>query len=294
MMIIAAWKHSGVLFWALALLVSALTSDLRAQDAALDLNSDLSEAEFEALLGRLSDEQVRDIVITEFASRRADLPDSAEGIMDSMRTIGATLSTNASTLFAKWPTLGDGFDAIGARLSAAGGIGLALFALGLSLAVAFVVRHFWRQRAAARQIEIAERNVDKGSFGTLATILDAAFFLVIELSSSIAFALTAMATLYLFFGHPDLRFFVSSYVAMVTVVLIVRSILDFMFPRHWPIYRLVAISDEATRLVHWVVLGLACLWMFETVTSDVMAQFGAPEGTPDLFSLLLGLVWIIS
>ena len=67
-----------------------------------------------------------------------------------------------------------------------------------------------------------------------------------------------------------------------------------MFPRHWPVYRLVAISDEATRLVHRVVLGLAGLWMFETITSDVMAEFGAPLGTPDLFSLLLGLLWISS
>jgi len=33
--------------------------------------------------------------------------------------------------------------------------------------------------------------------------------------------------------------------------------------------------------------------MFETNTSDLMARFGAPEGTPDLFSMLCGVVWII-
>ena len=118
--------------------------------------------------------------------------------------------------------------------------------------------------------------------------------MIIELSSSLAFALTAMATLYLFFQHPDLRLFASSYIAMITVILIVRSVVDFMFPRGWPIYRLAALSDEATRLVHLVVIGLASLWMFETTTSGVMAQFGAPEGTPDLFSLLLGVLWISS
>ncbi|MEM7522290.1 MAG: mechanosensitive ion channel domain-containing protein [Pseudomonadota bacterium] len=153
---------------------------------------------------------------------------------------------------------------------------------------------FWRNRASRRQIEIAEPNIAKGSYGTLRTILDAAFFLVIELSSSVAFALTAMATLYFFFQHPDLRYFASSYIAMVTVVLVVRSVVDFMFPRGWPIYRLVALSEEATRLVHWVVIGLASLWMFETTTSGVMASFGAPEGAPDLFSLLLGVFWITS
>ena len=84
----------------------------------------------------------------------------------------------------------------------------------------------------------------------------------------------------------------SSYVAVVTVVLIVRSVVDILLPRSWPIYRLVALSDEATRRVHWTVLGLAGLWMFEAITSDVMAQFGAPAGTPDLLTLLLGLLWI--
>ena len=193
-MSILALKHNGVLFCALALLFSIFAFDLRAEDAGFDLNADLSDAEFQAMLGRLSDEQLRDIVIAEFASRREALPDPSEGIMDGMRRIGGTLTTNASLLLAKWPMLGDAFGAVAARLSAAGGIGLALLALGLSLAMGFVARHFWRQRAAARQIELAKRNVDKGPYGTLSTILDAAFFLVIELSSSLAFALTAMAT----------------------------------------------------------------------------------------------------
>ena len=127
----------------------------------------------------------------------------------------------------------------------------------------------------------------------MGTIFDAAFFLLIELSSAVAFALTALATLYLFFHHPDIRFFVSSYLAVATVVLIMYSMAEFMFPKGWPIYRLVAISDEATRRVHLVLIGLSALWMFETTTSDIMDQFGAPAGTPDLFTLLCGLVWII-
>ncbi|MEM1163720.1 MAG: mechanosensitive ion channel domain-containing protein, partial [Pseudomonadota bacterium] len=290
----ASTTFMGILICALALLLSVLATDVRAQDPPLTLGSDLSQTEFQAMLGRLSDEQVRDILIAEFAARREGTTEPTEGFMTRMRSVGEALTANASTLIAKWPTLGGAFTAVSTRLSHAGGFGVALLALGLSLAIAFAVRHFWRSRASRRQIEIAERNIEKGSYGTLRTIVDAAFFLVIELSGSVAFALTAMATLYLFFQHPDLRFFASSYIAMVTVVLVVRSVLDFMFPLNWPIYRLVALSDQATRLVHWVVLGLASLWMFETTTSDVMARFGAPEGTPDLFSLVLGVVWIVS
>jgi len=244
------------------------------------------------MLGRLSDEQVRDILISEFAARRSEEVTQSDGLLTNSRDIGETLTTNTAALLAKLPELGAGFAAVYTRLSDAGGVGLAMLALAISLAAGGVVRYFWRQRGFARQRAIGERNINKGAYGSVSTIVDAAVVLIIALSGSVAFALTAMAVLYLFFHHPDIRFFVSSYVAVVTVVLIVRSMADFMFPRSWPIYRLVALSDEATRRVHWVLIGLSGLWMFEAITSDVMAQFGAPEGTPDLVTLLIGLVWI--
>ena len=279
---------------ALTFLLVLFSAGAMAQEETPALDADLSESEFQAMLGRLSDEQVRDILIEEFAARREAEAQTEEGFLTSTQDIGETLETNARNVFTKWPELGGAFSVITTRLSAAGGVGYAFFALLLSLATGFVVRYVWRRGASQRQVAIAERNVEKGSYGTVSTIGDAALFLVIELSSSVAFALTAMATLYLFFQNPDLREFASSYIALATVLLIVRSILDFMFPLNWPIYRLVALSDEATRLVHWVVMGLSALWMFEAITSDLMARFGAPEGTPDLFSMITSIFWIIS
>ena len=283
-------KALRVLWLVMATLLIAPVA--QAQDASVDLSADLTEAEFQAMLGRLSDENVRDILIAEFAARRTEEAVQSEGLLTNSRDIGETLTTNAAALLAKLPELGAGIGAVFTRLSDAGGVGLAFLALGLSLAAGWVVRHYWRQRGAARQSVIAERNMGKGAYGSVSTIVDAAFVLIIALSGSVAFALTAMALLYLFFHHPDIRFFVSSYVAVVTVLLIVRSVVDILLPRSWPIYRLVALSDEATRRVHWTVLGLAGLWMFEAITSDVMAQFGAPAGTPDLLTLLLGLLRI--
>ncbi|MEL6887118.1 MAG: mechanosensitive ion channel domain-containing protein [Pseudomonadota bacterium] len=278
----------------LVLATLLIAPNAQAQDANVTLSADLTEAEFQAMLGRLSDENVRDILIAEFAARRSEDAAPSEGLLTNSRDIGETLTTNAAALFAKLPELGAGIGAVFMRLSDAGGVWLAFLALGLSLAAGWVVRHYWRQRGAARQRAIGERNLGKGAYGSVGTIVDAAFVLIIALSGSVAFALTAMAVLYLFFHHPDIRFFASSYVAVVTVVLIVRSMVDFMFPRAWPIYRLVALSDEATRRVHWVAIGLSGLWMFEAITTDVMAQFGASAGTPDLLTMLMGVVWIVS
>ncbi len=276
----------------LLVLVLQLASAAHAQETSIDLSADLTDAEFQAMLGRLSDEQVRDILIAEFAARRAEGVAPDESLLTNSREIGETLTLNAAALVSKLPELGLGFAAVFDRLGAAGGSGLAILALVVSVFAGGVVRHVWTKRADRHQIELAERNVSKGSYGTVATILDAAFFLLIELSSTVAFAITALATLYLFFHHPDIRFFASSYIAMLSVVLIVRSLTGFMFPKDWPMYRLVAIGDTATRRVHLVLHWLAGLWIFESVTVDVIAHFGAPAGTPELLSILLGVLWV--
>lgn len=284
----AKWLLTGLLVLAFNAVAFA-----QGQPETPDLSANLTPAEFQEMLGRLSDEQVRDILISEFAARRAEEPASGGGLLSNAQSVGETLSANARALLAKWPEMGGAFAAVGTRLEAAGGIGLAVFALAVSFAAGFAVRYFWRRKATQRQLALAERNVGKGSYGSLATIGDAALFLLIDLSSVLAFAVSAMAALYLFFHNADIRIFVSTYVAVASIILIAWSFLELMFPREWAIYRLVAIGDRATRLLHWVVLSLAVLWTFEANTAHMMTLFGAPEGTPHLFSLILGIGWIV-
>lgn len=280
------------------LFVHLATSDLRAQSSvdtqAPKLDTNLTDAEFKAMLGRLSDEQVRDVLIAEFAARRVEQAGPSEGMLTMTRNMVEALTTNAKTLFSKWPEFGGAFMAVADRLAEAGGVGFALLALLICSAVGLVARYFWRRRGAERQMAIAGRHAGKGAYASLSMIGDAALILLIELSSAIAFALAAMATLYLFFKNPDLRIFVSSYIAVIAVVLTVRSFVAFIFPLSHPMFRLIAIDDKATRLVYWVAVGLSAIWMIETMTSDLMAEFGAPAGTPDLFSMVISLVWISS
>ena len=104
-----------------------------AQPAEVNLSAELTEAEFQAMLGRLSDEQVRDILIAEFAARRTEDVPQDDGLLTNTREIGEALTTNAAALFAKLPELGAGFGAVFSRLGAAGGVGVAALALALSL-----------------------------------------------------------------------------------------------------------------------------------------------------------------
>ena len=219
-MMLQSTIRMGATFLALALMLCTpmLAPAVQAQEGSVDLSADLTDAEFQAMLGRLSDEQVRDILIAEFAERRIEESAQGAGLLTNSRDIGETLTTNAAAVFAKLPELGAGIGAVFTRRSDAGGVGLAFVALAISLLAGGIVRYYWRKRGEARQISIGERNIGKGAYGSVSTIVDAIFVLLIALSGSAAFALTAMAVLYLFFHHPDIRFFVSSYVAVVTVV----------------------------------------------------------------------------
>jgi small-conductance mechanosensitive channel len=260
---------------------------------AVTLPDDLSEDEFRALLGRLSDEQVREILIREFSERRPPRHDAGVGVLGNARDIGERLHANLRDLLAKWPQLGDALRAVGDGLTAAGGIGTAFAALLISFAAGFAARHFWHRKAAAHQTMLAERNVGRGSYATLGIIGDALLFLISDLLGAVAFAIGSLAVLYTIFHSPDIRFFVSSYVGFVTVVLIVRSILEMTFPTNWPMYRLIAISDRATRLLHGFALGLAALWALDGRNHEVMKHFGAPDGTPELITLFVSTAWLV-
>ena len=264
-----------------------------ADESLPSLSGALTEAEFQALLGRLSDEQVRDILIQEFAARREASTDPGGSMLGDARNIGDEMSANMRALLSKWPEMRAGFASVGKGLDAAGGPWLALLAFLVSFGAGLVARFFWIRPAARRQHALATRNASKGSYATLSIIGDATVFLLIDLSSALVFAVASLAALYLFFHHPDLRFFVSSFVAAAVVIFIVRSFVGLMFPRGWPIYRMVAISDTATRILHWLVIGLAAIWAVSDRIADVMRRFGAPDGTPELLALVISLVWLL-
>ena len=290
-------RFSCVLKGLTALLLGlVLASSVFAQSETTNvptLDGSLTEAEFEAMLGRLSDEQVRDILIQEFATRRSETPEASSGILENAQQIGEQMSANVRLLLGAWPNVGQAFQPMLSRLSEAGGIGLALFALVLSFAAGITVRFFWRRKATLRQLELAERNLEVGAYGSLSTIGDACLFILIELSSVVAFAIAAMATLYACFHHPDIRDFVSAFIAMATITLLVYSFVTFFFPRDWAPYRLVAISDEATRVLHYSVIGLAALWVLESIGTELITHFGTSEATGGLISLAASLLWIV-
>lgn len=258
------------------------------------IDETLTDEEFQALLGTLTDAQVRDILIAQFAELRPAPALQGEGLLNQAREFGKSLKANAQVIFSKWSDMGEAFSVFGRALEDTGGFWNGVLTLVICVSVGLIVRFFWRRKAAQRQLKLAERNQGKGPYADFGIISDAGLFLIIDLSSALAFALSAHAVLYAFFDHPNLHIFVSSYIAVLTIYMVVRSFLDLMFPLNWPVYRIVAINDQAARSVHAVILWLGVFWMFEETTSGLMVRFGAPEGTDVLFSLIGSVVWVIS
>lgn len=256
------------------------------------------------VLSQLSDEQLRGLVIAEFLARNgltADLetpvsPDdaAAAGFLAQARLLGDQLTANLSALLAKWPQIGAAFAAIPERLAPSGGLIVALFWLVVSLIGGYVARHLFRRGGVQRQARLIQKHIGKPAFGTLTNIGDGLLFFAIDLMSVVVFACAALATLFVFVGHPDIRLFVSAYIGCAAVILLVRVIITQMFPLNWIDYRLVRIDDRTSYALHGVVVTLAVIWSFESATTEVLNRFGASAGVPDLISLLMATLWLLS
>lgn len=265
-----------------------------AEDAPV-IDSTMTESEFQALLGSLSDEQVRDILIAQYADLSASRDAAPQSdLLNRLRDSAKRALINLQTILGTYGDLGTGFGAIHMGLEAAGGIWGGLLAFLICAVGGWILRFLWRHRAARHTTALAERNKDKKPYATIGIICDASLFLIIELSGVVAFAVAAHAILYVTYSDPNLHLFVSGYIAILTVLMIVRAILDLLFPINWAVYRIVAISDRATKVLHYGILWLAFLWMFELTTSHLMVSFGAPDGTDILFSMICSVIWLIT
>lgn len=283
-------------FLVAALLVLSAGSAIAQSEArtpvAPEIDTAVTAEEFEAFLGRLSDEQVRIVAIEEFRSNRSAAAASEGGLSASLRDVLTEISSNFHRMITYWPEIGAGYGIIADRLEGSGGVFLTFVAGFISILAGAVVRYYWRRRAAQHQMEIAERNAEYGAYGTLGTIGDSFLFLAIDLSSGVAFGITAIATLYVFFPSDDIRATVSTAIMIITVMIMIRSVIVVMFPRNYPKYRLVAIDDGATATFHWTVTILAALWVYGGNVGELMLNFGTEPDVVGLTAFTSSIFWI--
>lgn len=288
--------------WIVAGLLLLVSLDAEAQDrptgtdTIIDIPDNLTSEQFQVLLGRLSDDQVRDLVIRQYeASAGANAPASDGSALAMMTGMGDSFRDRLRALLQQAPHLPDAFALIDERIRAFGGYGVACLGLLTTFGAGFLARYLWRRRAVARQERIAARNVEAGAYASPAVLLDAALYLILDLYSVLVFYLAAMAVLYTaWYGHEDARLFLTTYVAAMTGVLVVKSAVEYCFPQKWAVYRLIPFSDAlAASFRNWAII-LAVIWSFGFLTCELLTLYGVDVELHQLLVIIVATVFLIT
>lgn len=292
----AAFRSATWLAFTLAICIFGTSATLAQSPLAIDqgavaappstpLPEDLSRAEFDALLGRLSDEQARALLVDWYASRAAAQPATpapSEGWLAASRRVADRLSARLEEMATDAPRLPQEIGVALERVQAFGGVGFAAFGLAAALAAGFAARHFWRRNASARQQELAARNAHLGPYATVGVIADATLFLVIELIGVAVFWVAAMAALYLSIGDADARLVVSSFIAATASLLIAHAALELLFPSGWAIYRIIPLDDGATARFKTLALIAAGIQSFGFPIVGLVGELGGAGRVLDI------------
>jgi small-conductance mechanosensitive channel len=262
------------------------------------LPTDLTPAANRELLARLSDDQVRALLLQQLDKAAAAKPGktgpTASGVLMSMEEMGRALHSRIGAVLAEAPDALAIWGLVAERLRASGGIAVAVLSLAIVLAVGFVARAWWRWVIGHHKDRIAARNVDAGAYASLAIIGDAFVLLLLKLSGAVIFYIAAMTVVFtLRHDSETIRIFLTTYVTAMAATLAVMAFTEFCLPRRWAVYRLLPLSDNVTQSVHIYVATLAVVWNFGFFSCELLAIYGADPQLLQFLLLMVATVFLI-
>jgi small-conductance mechanosensitive channel len=263
------------------------------------LPAQLTPAANRELLARLSDDQVRALLLQQLdkaaAATTARSDPTASGLLRSMEETGNALHSRLAAVLAQAPDAPSVAGLVADRWRASGGIAIAALSLAIVLAAGFVARGWWRWVIGQHKDRIAARNVDEGAYASLATIGDAMIWLLLKLSGVVIFYAAAMAVVFTFqHDSQDIRIFLSTYIMAMTATLAVMAFTEFSLPRRWAVYRLLPLSDPVTQRVHIYVAALAVIWNFGFFSCELLAIYGTDPQMLQFLLLMVATVFLVA
>jgi small-conductance mechanosensitive channel len=246
------------------------------------------------LLARLSDDQVRELLIAQLDKEIAAAPVAeADGVIDDLEAEAATLRAAWGRMFAAAPELPGipvflanqliGDRDPGILLVIVLGIAV-IFAVGW--AVEWVYRRLTadlrRQMAAAR----AEAPLARISYGLLRFGLD--------LLGIAIFTVATIATFFVFYhGHVPIRLTVMTLVGAVLVVRMIALVSRFLLAPELPALRLLPMDDEAAAFLHRRFVWLAAVGASGFMAVDLLALLGIDPPLAHLLGNLVAAVFVV-
>jgi small-conductance mechanosensitive channel len=263
-------------------------------DAGPRLPEPLTREAIRELVARLSDAEVRRLLIAQLDRSAAPAPAAPGGMMGmvgDMEGQSSRLRARAGELLGAILTLPKEMGDVRARFLEGRGEGhllvvvLAFLAIvGAGLAAERLLRHFVRDTQRALEAEAPE--------GLAAEAGRLLLRLALELVAAAVFVVAAVAVFLAFYqGHPPTRRLVLVYLAAVVVVRLVAAISRLLLAPAVPALRLLPLADSAARCLHVGLVRLAAVHVLGTGTLDLFESLGLRSQSLD--ALRVGLATLL-
>jgi moderate conductance mechanosensitive channel len=245
------------------------------------------------LLARLSDAQVRELLIAQLDKEIAAAPvPAAEGYIDDMEAEAATLRHAWRQMFAAATALPTVPLFLAEQLIGDRDAGILLpilFGVAFIFAVGCAAEWLLRRVTANLRRQITEARSEapltRISYGMLRFGLD--------LLGIAIFTAATIATFFVFYqGHEPVRLTVMTLVGAVVVVRLVALVSRFLLAPGTPSLRLVQLDDRAAAFLHRRIVWLAAVGAGGFMTVDLLALLGIDPHLVHLLSNIVAAVFV--
>ena len=257
------------------------------------LSGDLTAAERADLLVRLSDSEVRALLL-QFLGAAAEETgtESSTSMLADFEAQANRVHEGLSIVLGSWPELPAMISFAAARLIPPGWDGSfhAVFVLALAgfLVVGAAAEWLFARVLGdlRRQVEQASPTTLSGRFGFLMLRF------VLELLGIAVFGLAALGAFFVVYqGHAPVRLTVLTYVGAVVVFRIIGLASRFLLAPKYPQLRCLPFDDEAARDLHRCFLLIGGIGAFGFPTKGLLLSLDAPAIPAHLFGMMIGLLF---
>ncbi len=249
------------------------------------------------LVARMSDDQVRDLLIGQLdkvaASEAAPPTTDKEGFVDDLEADAGRVRGLWAGRLAMLPQLPSVVPFLLGRLAegkTTAQLLLTVVGVVLIFAAGVVAEHLFRRLTAKQRARIPDAPPDR--FGTrLGYLLQR---LAWQLVGLIVFAIAVLAAFFaLYQGHGPTRLAVMTYLSAILITRLVSDGSRFLLAPHAPTLRLIPLDDAAATLVHRWIMAIAIVGAFGFLTADLLRYLGLPPALLGSFMAFLGVAFVV-
>lgn len=291
----------AVVAFALACLVAmGATAQEPAQTAAtggeaVSLPEPLSRQAIRELVARLSDDQVRALLLTELdraADEISQAPSHTVGLVGELEDGAGEVRALWQRRIAALPELPGVVPFLLGHLAegkSTSQLLLTVAAMAVILGTGIVAELVFRRLSAGMRSRIPDHRVESFTL-RLGCLLQRFLWQVLDL---LVFGIAVVAAFFaLYHGHEATRLTVMTYLLAIVLVRLVADGSRFLLAPHAHDLRLIPFGDhDALRLHRWIV-AVAAIGTFGFLTGDLLALLGLDAATLDVFGTMVGLAFV--